>query len=329
MKKLLVCLLILLLFCGCTKGVENCPVAEEPAPVEEEGAPKMPEPVEEDVVQEGHYEAPEEPVIEEVDIIRKSACGLQIANGSRIGDTLGGAGSWWYANDDGTATAIEAERVHPLDMKEDIPVLVMDGTAAELLFGAEEPDEVFIRGWSVSQWGNDEAEAEEIPVDGLQFELQNEGFIYEVFATWNRFENWGGTAYYVFCAAPLGVELHAEAVTDTGMTLVCTQSGGNPTGELQTGHAFRVEKRDENGAWHEVEAYAVEPEPDIKWAWTEEALIIPENNTVRWEIDWAWLYGSQPDGIYRIGKKIMDFRGTGDFDEYMVWSDNFAIAWVD
>ena len=174
MKKLLVYLLILLLFCGCAKGVESCPT-EESEPVEE-GAPRMPNSTDDDVILESHYEEPEEPLIEEVDIIRKEPCELQIANGSRIGDVLGGAGSWWYANGDGTATAIEAERVHPLDMKDDIPVLVMDGTAAELLFGAEEPDEVFIRGWSVSEWGNYEAKAEEIPVDGLSFELKNEGF---------------------------------------------------------------------------------------------------------------------------------------------------------
>lgn len=321
MKKLLVCLIVLLLFCGCAKGVESCPATEEPEKMEA-GAPLTPV--------EGHYEAPEtDPAIEEVDIILEEPCGLQIANGSRIGDTMGGTFSWWYDNGDGSATGIEACGMHPLDAREDMPVLVMDGTEAELLFGPEEPDRVTVRGWSVSEWGNYEAEAEEIPVDGMTFELKNEGFVYEVEAVWEQYTKWGGTAYYSFCAAPLGVELHAEAVTDKGMTLVCTQSGGNPTGELQTGHAFRLEKRDENGTWYEVEAYAVEPEPDIKWAWTEEALIIPENDTICWEIDWAWLYGSQPDGIYRIGKEIMDFRGTGDFDEYMVWSDNFAIAWTD
>lgn len=331
MKKLLVCILILLLLCGCTRGVESCPAAEAPTPEgsepveesapEEEGAPLAP--------MEGHYEAPEEPVIEETNIIRKEPCSLQIANGSRIGEVLGGTCSWWYDNGDGTATGIEACGMHPLEMKKHMPVLIMDGTEAELLVDAEAPDKVTIRGWSVSQWGSYEAEAEEIPVDGLQFELKNEGFIYEVALTWDRFDKWGGTAYYVFCAAPLGVELHAEAVTDKGMTLVCTQSGGNPMGELQTGHAFRLEKRDENGVWYEVESYAVEPELEIDWAWNEEALIIPENDTVRWEIDWQWLYGSQPDGIYRLGKEIVDFRDTGDYDTYMVWSDNFAIAWVD
>ena len=315
MKKLLVCLIVLLLFCGCAKDVESCPAAEEPE-VLEAGAPLAPV--------EGHYEAPEtDPRIEEVDIIRKEPCGLQIANGSRIGDTMGGTFSWWYDNGDGSATGIEACGMHPLDAKDVLPVLVMDGTEAELLFGAEAPDKVTVRGWSVSQWGNYEAEAEEIPVDGMRLELKNEGFVYEVEAAWDRFTKWGGTAYYSFCAVPLGVELHAEAVTDKGMTLVCTQSGGNPTGELQTGSEFWLEYRDEDGVWKEAETY------ELEFAWDAAAWMIPMNDTVRWDVNWDWLYGSLPDGVYRIGKKIMDFRGTGDFDEYIVWSDNFAIAWVD
>ena len=323
MKKMLVYLLVLLLFCGCAKGVESCP-AEEPAPEisepAEEGAPKMPEDMEEDVVQEGHYEAPEEPVIEIVDIIQKDPCSLQIANGSRVTDAMGGTCSWWYDNGDGSATEIEACGMHPLEAKEHMPILVMDGTAAELLFGPVEPDEVTIRGWSVSQWGNYEAEAEEIPMDGLNFELKNEGFVYEVAATWDRFENWGGTAYYVFCAAPLGVELHAEAVTDKGMTLVCIQSGGNPSGELQTGQPYWIEQRDESGSWISVS------EPQF---WEDIAYLIPQNDTVQWELNWERKIGSLSDGIYRIGKEITDFRGTGDYDTYRIWSDNFAIAWVD
>lgn len=320
MKKLLVWILILLLFCGCVaKGVESCPAAEEPATVESEGAPKAPEAMPE--------EEPEEPIIEEVNIIMKEPCSLQIANGSRVGDVLGGTCSWWYDNGDGTQTGIEACGMHPLEAKEHMPVLVMDGTEAQLLFSAEDPDEVSIRGWSVSEWGNWEAESESIPVDGLNFELKNEGFVYEVAATWDRFESWGGTVYYVFCAVPLGVELHAEAVTDKGMTLVCTQYGGNPTGELQTGSAFWLECRDENGFWQEVPFFEAEPEAD--WAWTEEAWMIPKDDCVQWEIDWEWLYGSLPDGAFRIGKEITDFRGPGDYDTYKIYSDNFSVSWVD
>ena len=57
--------------------------------------------------------------------------------------------------------------------------------------------------------------------------------------------------------------------------------------------------------------------------------MIPNDECVRWEIDWEWLYGSLPDGIYRLGKEITDFRSTGNYDTYRIWSDNFAVAWVD
>ena len=45
--------------------------------------------------------------------------------------------------------------------------------------------------------------------------------------------------------------------------------------------------------------------------------------TGRWDVRWDWL-GELPAGEYRIGKKIMNFRGTGDYDEEMVYAE-FAI----
>ena len=43
--------------------------------------------------------------------------------------------------------------------------------------------------------------------------------------------------------------------------------------------------------------------------------MIPMNEVCEWEVNWEWLYGQIPAGKYRIGKEIMDFRGTGDFDK--------------
>ncbi|MHA6251648.1 immunoglobulin-like domain-containing protein [Oceanobacillus sp. CAU 1775] len=37
-----------------------------------------------------------------------------------------------------------------------------------------------------------------------------------------------------------------------------------------------------------------------------------------WPANFEWLYGSLEDGDYRIFKKVLDFRGPGDFDEYDV-----------
>ena len=52
-------------------------------------------------------------------------------------------------------------------------------------------------------------------------------------------------------------------------------------------------------------------------AWIEIAYEVPRT----FEIDWTILYGSLPDGIYRIGKKVIDFRGTGDYDELVCYRE--------
>lgn len=109
-----------------------------------------------------------------------------------------------------------------------------------------------------------------------------------------------------------GVELQVIDVTEAGLKIECTQSGGNPSGELQTGSYYIVEKKIE-GDWEAVE-YLID-----NVGWTAEAWMIPTNATVTWDVDWEWLYGKLPSGDYRIGKEIMDFRGPGDFDKKMFY----------
>ncbi|HZK33400.1 MAG TPA: immunoglobulin-like domain-containing protein [Tissierellaceae bacterium] len=43
---------------------------------------------------------------------------------------------------------------------------------------------------------------------------------------------------------------------------------------------------------------------------------LPPSGNKELTIDWDWLYGSLDTGEYRIIKKILDFRDTGDHDEY-------------
>lgn len=112
-----------------------------------------------------------------------------------------------------------------------------------------------------------------------------------------------------------GLTLHAKDVTSEGMMLVCTQSGGSPTGELNTGSYYSLEKNVE-GVWR-----VVEYTKDMEIGWTAEAWIIPMNDTVEWEEDWEWLYGNLEPGHYRIGKEITDFRASGDFDKAMYYAE--------
>lgn len=106
-----------------------------------------------------------------------------------------------------------------------------------------------------------------------------------------------------------GIELSARNIRPTGMTLICNQSGGESTGELHTGSYYFLEE-EIDGEWIEVEIFDLE----YDLAWTDEAWVIPMNDTVGWEIDWEWLYGELPIGRYRMGKEITDFRNTGDYD---------------
>ena len=106
-----------------------------------------------------------------------------------------------------------------------------------------------------------------------------------------------------------GVSLTAKNITQKGLTLVFTQSGGKPAGQLQTGSPFWME-RFTDGQWEKVET--VIPESEI--AWTMEAYWIPVNGCLEQETTWSYLYGELPEGSYRIGKEVMDFRATGDYD---------------
>jgi len=112
-----------------------------------------------------------------------------------------------------------------------------------------------------------------------------------------------------------GIKLTANNITPTGLTLVCNQSGGNSTGDLQTGSMYWLEVQIDN-QWVSVET--LPSEYDI--AWTEEAYIIPMNDNTEWEVNWEWLYGELPNDNYRIGKEIMNFRGTGGYDIFTYYA---------
>ena len=115
-----------------------------------------------------------------------------------------------------------------------------------------------------------------------------------------------------------GVTLTAENVTPTSATIQCTQSGGEPTGQLQTGSRYVLEIWTEENDWQEAPCFA-------EVCWTQEALLIDRNSVTEWDIDWEWLYGKLSKGKYRIAKDITDFRDTGDYDTATYYAE-FEIA---
>lgn len=98
---------------------------------------------------------------------------------------------------------------------------------------------------------------------------------------------------------------------------MCTQSGGEATGELQTGSWYILEKWTQEAGWKEVQH--IKEDNDLQW--TMEAYSIPMEDTVKWEMNWAYIYEKLSAGKYRVGKEIMDFRKTGDYDTAIYYAE--------
>ena len=118
-----------------------------------------------------------------------------------------------------------------------------------------------------------------------------------------------------YSANTWGITFTAENVTPTGMTLVCAQSGGDAPGELFTGSYYVIEQLMPDNCWVPVEPLIDE------LVWTTEGWGITRNGETRWNVNWSSLYGSLPGGIYRLGKQVTAFRGTGNYDRTMVYAE--------
>ena len=102
----------------------------------------------------------------------------------------------------------------------------------------------------------------------------------------------------------------------TSAIIKCKQSGGAPTGELDTGSWYILENWTQENGWKEM-PYVI----DGEIGWTAEAWMIPMDSSCEWETNWEWLYGQIPAGKYRIGKEITDFRGPGDYDKAIYYAE--------
>ena len=114
-----------------------------------------------------------------------------------------------------------------------------------------------------------------------------------------------------------GVTMTAENATPAGCTVVIRQSGGDPTGELNFGEDFWVELQTPSG-WME---FPTTKTPD----WVAVAYVLPEEEEARWDCKWEWLYGTLPEGTYRVGKSLHDWRAPGDLDQQDHYTEPFTI----
>jgi len=111
-----------------------------------------------------------------------------------------------------------------------------------------------------------------------------------------------------------GLTLSAKNVTTSGLTLICTQSGGELTGDIMTGEDYYlIVLQDET--WKTVS-------PVIEnYGWNSLAHWISKDTDTEFEIDWKWLYGELEPGTYRLVKEFMDFRKTADYDKAVYWME--------
>ena len=105
-----------------------------------------------------------------------------------------------------------------------------------------------------------------------------------------------------------GISLRADKISPLSLNLQIEQFGGSPTGDLQTGLAYSLE-RIVNDEWQPVPTI-ISNTP----AWNAAAYQIQKNEITEMKIDWQYIYGPLPSGFYRLTKEITDFRAAGDFD---------------
>ncbi len=122
---------------------------------------------------------------------------------------------------------------------------------------------------------------------------------------------------FLFIEEKWGVTLSVENVTPTSLTIVCNQSGGEAVADLDTGSWYILEQWTQKDGWKEVQWKP--QEYDV--GWTSEAWIIPKNDSVKWNVEWEWLYGELTSGKYRIGKEITNFKGTGDYEKAVYYAE--------
>ncbi|MBQ3226700.1 MAG: peptidoglycan DD-metalloendopeptidase family protein [Clostridia bacterium] len=104
-----------------------------------------------------------------------------------------------------------------------------------------------------------------------------------------------------------GLTMMLRNVSPVDANLMFRQAGGQPTGELQYGDAYTIERYD-SGKWSEI------PTLTENVAFHALAYKITKDQNTQTYINWESVYGQLTPGRYRLAKEIMDFRKSGDYD---------------
>lgn len=107
-------------------------------------------------------------------------------------------------------------------------------------------------------------------------------------------------------------ELTADDSNATGLTIACKEWGTQEkSGTLSTDDAYWIEKWDGIG----YSDYLPEQAPIA----VDNSILIQQNTTVSWSINWVEHYGVLKPGIYRLGKLFRHTSETGDMRKLPVY----------
>lgn len=113
-----------------------------------------------------------------------------------------------------------------------------------------------------------------------------------------------------------GVTMEVTECFDTSVTVRIVNVTDK---DIQCGEDFCLETQDEEtGEWRELD------EVIDNAAFNAIAYMIQKDSPYETVIDFEWLYGRLEPGRYRIVKTVTDFRGTGDYTDY-VFTAEFSI----
>jgi len=189
------------------------------------------------------------------------------------------------------------------------PVVMSNQTNRDLFKNLDTGDEILIVHGGVKEsypggtgvyavFKLDDGSIEDIPEKVLN-DLTAMGWIEPVVSMDEGFPDWGLT-------------LSVKDVTPSGLTLVCTKNGGNPTGELMCGEDYQLAAL-KDGTWKTV------PTVITNYGFNSMGYWISDEKDTEFEIDWEWLYGKLTAGTYRLTKGFMDRPESGDYETAMYW----------
>ncbi len=106
-----------------------------------------------------------------------------------------------------------------------------------------------------------------------------------------------------------GVTLSIDDVTPTSATVKILNETDM---EIMYGEDYNLQVFEE-ADWHDV-PYLID-----NWAFIAIGYGAPKHTQVEWEVNWETFHGVLEPGTYRLAKSVTDFRGTGDFTNYLYY----------